>query len=759
MRRFKVILGGACITAIAAGAGVYLALAPGHDAEPAQAEAHAADQHTHESPPDTVTSIDAGHDHATAVEEHAALPETDSHHADTHAGEAADHAATEAAPSTLTVTDSSPLQPSPVNAGPERSPIELAEELMRDGAYSAAKIRLEHVVATAEPAVAMRAKLLWGGCAELSADLAGAKSAYDEVAAGSEELHRAAVLGRARILLRTGDAAGAADLLNHELLELNQVDVVGDVLHLLGQSLAEQLRVAAGRVDPLQDDALFFVAPTLNVEQLIARSRTDESAPPTFVPDTAFEVAPGDSPEQWIVTLRGDRLSVRGLVGQLAERSGHAVQWDDAALPRVEGRTLRVDVAGVDLAVVVDAVLAASGLAVRASGPTWSVVSQTQLTEDEFRQMLRERTRRMLAVAQSQAPDHSWLALTHLRVAQLAAADGQLKAALDLHRQAEAALTDRGVVETLLNEGKLQLRLGERGSAIKTLYRCVDAGEMHPLRPTAYLYLGRIQLETNAPAEAISPLQRALQLTRDTDREPLTRVLLASALILKGDLPGASSILSTNRAAIAASDMRDAAAFLDAYARYKGEQNELQRVRGATHLIDSLVRLDPTKLFGDHWWSLATGSFRAVGLTPEADRLEQAAVQHLAPSSLKEQMTLRLLEDRLNLVAASQLPQVVSSYQSQPRTAADRTVWLAIAETEFRRGLHDAAITHCREFLQQPALTDDDRRMGLRLLGRIHQARGEHKEALQCFVGVLPGTVPAAPHLDSLLQTSAKGGH
>ena len=660
-------------------------------------------------------------------------------------------------------------EPSAALAAPPVSQVgkilQRSDNLILEGAFSAAQSALVAVgTEAAGTAQGDRAAFLIALSIELQGDSAAAATAYLNLAGNAQSLaaRRQAAVSYARVLHRLGRHDVVVEALYREVLRLgsSELDALdSDTVHLLAQAVGDQAFEQSGASDPLDDQTLFGCRPSLTARHLLEQSvglRATEL--PTGALEFQCDQRLGDDPGQVYVTLRGSETPVPEIIRRLGELSGRPIQWDSAAIRRISGRSLTVDVAGLDLATVLDSVLTPFGLAWFATSEGVEITPVMDLDADRSQAERFARLRRAVQWAISRAPDHPWSASAYVLLGRLEAGEGHLELALQMNRQAQKLARGRCLMEACLNEAKLALQVGERDSARASLYRCVDAIDSHPLKYVGYVYLGRIHLEDDDPHPAIALLQRAVLLTQQSPQEPLVATLLASALLLDGNPQGANTVLQNRAAILDSSEQRDAAAFLAAYSRYAAAVQGERRHREAASLIEALTRLEPAQLFGGHWWYLAAEAFRDVGITPEADRVTREVLLAQRRFPLRDRLVMRTLREQLQREPGMQGEAAIAELLKDADGHWGCDVRLAIAETEFRRGLDEQALQHAQQLAKDAAATPAVRRSALRLLGRIHQQRKEYDAALHCFSGVLPGTPLPELDLQTLSQSPASGG-
>lgn len=628
-----------------------------------------------------------------------------------------------------------------------RPTLESAIWLLQRGELAPAQVQLEHIAAGGGAATVARARLLWAACAELRGDLPAARAAYLECAADSSvaALHDLAVLSAARVMLRAAEPEAAVEQLTPLVLQLRLTPRPADLWHLWSQAVAAEVCAGAVPADQLLAHSLCSLTPEMDLPQFVA----DVTAPADRA-GAAYIAAPDEVTPLQFTADETRRVSVSGawpirtLAERLAALAAQPLEWSPVAAASVAGRRMPVEVDAVDADLLMMCVCVSQHLSLRQTAGHLYI--DDERTADVGESAARRRTfaRQALNQALRDAPQHRWAPLTRLQLARLEAADGDLAAAARLHELLLREFTHAGRVEVLLNLGKLRLWCGDPSAAVESLNQCVDAAESHPLQAVACLHLCCAQLQAGAPRPAVAAGQRAVLLARSTPLAAQSRTLLASALLLADDPAGASTILSHGRELLMQSELRDAAAFLDALARYRTQRDPLYRLRDATHLLDALTHLNVQQQFGAHWQRLVDEAYTELGLRCVRDAAETPAPTASRDLTASADIDLRRWQDRLSLVARPQFETVAAELDAAAEAANVPELRLLLAQTAFRRGCREAAEAQCRALLSTSQLSASLRRAALRLLGEIHQSRGEHAAALQCYIGLPAGAVSAA---------------
>lgn len=631
----------------------------------------------------------------------------------------------------------------------------------------------------------MRAQLLLrlALCQEALGDHADALANYRRVIGinVNPPINEAALLGQSRVWKNSGQTDLATSTLFRALLEFPRdgTDTRQSSLpHQLGALLASRFRsaseTAVNRPVSLLDDVLTVPSQLFRPEKLLEEwSKLDFEAgrrgPSSSAPGITVTDRFGSAPDEVLLSLRSDNLTALDLIEGAVTAAGWSVETSPAARRRLQEHTLRPDCTDLPVAIILDALMDQYQLcwtwtpSPRSGSPAASIVVRTHDETDaaELTAARRAAARRTLTFACGFAPDHwgaatSYMELGRLNALETASADAGVapgrvsrEQAIRGYRQAiELFPRSEHVPDAWLNIGKLHLQGGELQEAVQALHRAVDSMTGHPLQPVAYIYLGRIHLELDAPRSAVSPLIRGLALAATTEFEPVAALLLASAYYLLENPRGANTVLVDHRQSFKESAVRDQAAFLAALIRFRAASSPRHRDTEGTILIQALTNLDQSQFFGGHWPYLVGTAYRETGMTEQSLATFAASFRSSYSFPLQDRMRSVLLRE--GVPTPSQLPSN-SGVASESRTIHFE-VDLAEAQQAFRSGDHDETLRLCRRFLTQPDAPVELRREALRMMGRVFQIRGDHRQAVLCFTGVVPEENPSVDESRSVSE-------
>ncbi len=623
--------------------------------------------------------------------------------------------------------------------------LQRADELILEGSYSTALRLLRTLAATVTGDTQQTVRLRIGLCCELVGDLSPAQQQYDLAGQGNlRQVREHALLGKIRCWMASNRNT-VAEALYQSLTASHGPGTsrLGDCWHLLAQSVAADL-FRTGTENDLDETRLFHSRPSTPVLEILqaVRSADDERVPPpTLFSTEQIDVVRrlGERPQELFLTADLSPRPIADCLAALAKSGGWEVGISELASSQLMGHRRALKFVDLDAAFVLDALLSGANLSWSVEGNRLKIVDSSELSPAERDARHRQRAERALRAAIAAAPDHAWVSHAYLAIGRLAALEERYPEALRYHEQALSLFPDAECrIELLINQGKLLLQLGERDAALERFYAAADSATGHPLRPTAFLYIGRLQLENNRPDRAKPELMRALALCQDGPYEDIAACLLASALLMDRNPHGANAVLMKRRTALAAGDCVDQAAFLSALARYRATVSESYRQRMARDVVEAVAHADPGAMFGGHWWVLCVEALDAVGMAHEARRMRNECLTHTAPFPLRDQLLLTAAQEHVQASTGDEILQAMQSLAREDQSRLPDQTRLIAADNAFQEGNTDRALRLCTELVRDTTVPDDIRRNSLRLMGRIFQNRGDFHAAVACFAGTLP---------------------
>ncbi|MGB6043877.1 MAG: hypothetical protein WBF93_12030, partial [Pirellulales bacterium] len=291
--------------------------------------------------------------------------------------------------------------------------------------------------------------------------------------------------------------------------------------------------------------------------------------------------------------------------------------------------------------------------------------------------------------------------------------------------------------EASFNEAKAHLLLGDLNGSRIAFLEVVDALQGHPLEPAAYLYIGRLDLDSGKPRVASTALKRALSLSTQKEIRQVAAVTLASAYLLWEKPHAANGVLMEHHAILDNSPYAATAAFLSALARFNA-LDDLQRneVTGR-NLIVTATHTDAKTFFGMHGFLLLGQAYQSLGYVDHMAKVYTEALELDIHGEPRDRLLVRLAEyeiDRGDRARFDRLIQEVveSGHGPWPRRAQFRIAAAALAD-----GQDEQCLAVCRKLLNDGQPSDEDADI-LELMGRVYERRSDHYNAALCFSGMKP---------------------
>ncbi|TWT43042.1 hypothetical protein KOR42_45720 [Thalassoglobus neptunius] len=582
------------------------------------------------------------------------------------------------------------------------------------------------------PEVALRIAI----CAEELRRDAEACDHYDIVARTSTipNMRLTAVLGKCRISSRRGDRKLASDVLCHEVLNSTPRDhqrVHERLFHQLAQT------ISGTTYDSLYDGPLtadlVLVRPETEItaeDLLFDATELERQEPPSFESPQSVRTTLrlDDEVEGIYVSMRFEDAPVNQILHDLCQEIHLELQLGEGIRETCEKRITTTNVSELPVSILLDALLLPMGFQWEQSGEIVRVWSLPENTETE-NVVQREQARRLLRYCSTVFPHHSSAMVSRLhRVAFDVRAEELSSAKNELDALVLEAPSGRLRDAAWFNLGKWQL-LNEDVEAADSFFRVLDVGTTSEIDAAACCLLGRLLLREDRAREAVVPLRKGLNLTGETIYRSQIRLLLASALLLSGEPVLANEVLVEESPS---NDLERAqSAFLIALTRLQ----QATQIGGHEELAADLLRaysnLNLTEAKEEHWYYLAAIAAKELGFLNESQRLYTEARQTWPETDLRKKFD-RLFDGQGD--DFSRVQQVAHSDPSGGET------FVVVNGDESEEELEEKYQACLRVILQQSG-EQSRRREALRTMGRIEQLRGNHREAVRCFSGVVPKSI------------------
>lgn len=633
-----------------------------------------------------------------------------------------------------------------------RHQLQVADDLLRDGSASRAMELYADLVRDKEnyipyDALAYRFVL----AREVQGDFEKALVLYRDLVRMSEDprIITASVLGQSRVLLRSGRLDAARLLLCRALslpsvVECQDQTLVGEILHVMAQVDAQD--ILRGRSnDLLKDEICAFAEPAWSVDQvldLVQRSKLAATAPvqeKAIVVHRMFENRPQDA----LISVSVKKQSIHAILELFRQALGVEIEWSDRVAASLEPISETLNLTNVSFASVLDLLSISHGLAWSHDQRIFRIQLDEELDTKERRAQRYARAERNLLTALNNFPTHRFAPYGHLALGNLYFLENNLEGAGTEFRQVTQKFpTSKINVEASFNLAKVLLKQQRDAEALAYFYRAVDTGTGHPLRATAYAYIGRMHLESGKVREAVRPLLRGLSAADGELVQPTLAVLLAQAYLFADNAHAANAVLMEYRQLLSRSPQKHLAALLASLARFRALRQAEDADEPGRSLVISVVPAAENPTFGRQAIILIGQAYSAIGMASEMASLFEKELAVDGTGFVADELRSKLAEHYQILGDYEKALEILTELEKSSDVDAVRKAFLRKAKLALVMGHTDACLQACYDLLDQPAVAEAYRRDALRLLGQLYAMHDDHEHAALCFAGMLPNGRP-----------------
>jgi tetratricopeptide (TPR) repeat protein len=656
--------------------------------------------------------------------------------------------------------------------------LQKVDSLIRAGDYPFASELLNAFDEQASGLLQVQIRFRRGLCAELVGDSKSALNHYRSLTDShrSTAIGDAATIASARVMVERDSADSGAMMLMRLLLARERSmrsDLRGDLVHTLANALTPVETDGS-----LLDDTRSLTAKRIQSPEELLRSWEQlDAGKPIPSPMEAFVVRQlTPSPEGVQVSMQDASSPVMQVLGTLTTKLNWTLKISESDRYSLAKRTVVLDCEDLPLDVVLDVLLNPGGFDWSYIEGQLTVSKQSNSIRDD-KDQLAHRLRlaeRFLDLAVGLAADHPAAPVSYSLIGSIASRLGDPERALRL-LQTSASQFPRSPSfgSTIFNLGKASLLQGDREEALKYFYRTVDRVSGLETDSLAYLFIGRILIENDQAAEAVTPLARGLSLAVDTEYEGPAALLLSAAYLMSGNAAGANAVLLKHREAFESSEgcsptvvartrlLSQQAAFLSSLARFWGTTGN-QRIREGRALLTTLTNVRASQFFGGHGAYLVGVAFAAIGLDSERDAVFRESLSATAKFPLQNRMRALMTgesgkSDALQQSANAESKIADTGTSDTALKSARRDSVINEAAAAYQGRDYDNALEICQQCLATTTDDSDDsmqvRKAAYRLMGLVYQIQGRHDQAVRCLAGLPPHVETTQPSSD--LQESA----
>lgn len=594
-------------------------------------------------------------------------------------------------------------------------------------------------------------------CAESLGDTDHAMNEYQWLASRSSNtrIKLAAQLGQARFWSHSNCALPARRVIWNLLLrersnETTPADLRAECVQRLAQLLAHQsmgltkddLTSDSAIVDaPLRwpmREALLWIMSDAGESQTLDGDDVEASESD----DTGVQVTQqlGRKAEETYLTASLPKMPVAVVIELLTDKAHLDVEWSPAARDRVSERTLQVDIQETTLAILLDGMADSMELVWNGSGETIRFQTRSEADAEFVRGFDFAVAERMLRRATTSFPDHELTDEACAALGNIAVRRGQLELAGLQYEQFFRQFPQSDVrVGVYFNAAKAKLRLGDPREAMEYFYHVVDEGVGDRLQVAAFLYLGRLYLEDDQAKRAIRPLTRALAQEPEGPLRATAALALASAYLLLGNPHAANQVLMTHRSALAIEPHYDQAAFLAAMARHQAASTAPQAAKEARSMVGALSHVEGTDFFGAYGFVLLAEAYDRLGLSEPMHSTLVRGLETNGLGELRARMLYALAEYHRGAGDLTACAGDLASLAVDGNGKWNDRAKLKLADVMCVTGDDEQCMSMCHKLLETANESIDVRDV-LRVMGRVFERQGNHREAALCFAGIVPGT-------------------
>jgi tetratricopeptide (TPR) repeat protein len=579
-----------------------------------------------------------------------------------------------------------------------------------------------------------------GVCYEAVGKLDAAAARYQRAIDQSTNavLSASARLGQARVL-STKRQFAAARAIYFELIGSpdRSATLAAEAYHRLASTLMEE--TFPDRDSMASASGLSVPEVRIDVGAMIALLGPAQPAPANDVPDRRQLAVNrvSDDPETMTMSIRVRDVPLSECIEQISALVQCEVRWRPETL-RSTAKQVSVSLSDTSLSLVLDAVLEPQLMSWSFEQGVLTIRTATEQTPDRLHAIRQYQAKRMGRIAATLYPEHDLVVHTLLGLAKIETLANQLDAAVGYYQEIMRRFRkSHELRDAWFNLGKAFLAQGRAKDSRDAFYRAVDHGRGTPIEPVAYLYLGRLDIETLDWENASRQLVRSLSLAQDAEVRALSALLLAAVYLVEQNPQAGNNVLVDHRDLFTADEFRNKAAFLSALAGFRATSDDTEKARRGRILTNSVPQLQGMRHDSLVWSWIIGSAFLELGFPNQTTRVYDEAIKGVRPSGLRHAMALGLANELIDAGDIIRAEEVLRSV-----AAADDEVWsrqaitrLAVLKLKARK--HGDCLTLCYELLQSSTDATEKKEL-LRLMGRAYEEQADHYSAALCFAGLVP---------------------
>lgn len=596
----------------------------------------------------------------------------------------------------------------------------------------------------------------------LSAELAGqfdtARNFYASTVRKSsrrQNVRLLASIGLARIKIQLGETKLADEVLS-ELFLRHEGD--RSLPHEVAMQLKSQLARSAQRQFVEQkknhnDVHLEFTVDQLNLQATIqavhpstevengtenANSESESTPGGTEVPDMGLRLLQRPSHDAELIAMDAftSTLSIRDTLSQLAGLAELKFKLDSHAEFRIRGRSTKLNVSGVSLALILDNVAKPLDLVWHQSGDVieFSDREHSPNTGD-FDFLSASRAQR--SVALEPEPDErrlsALLALGNLNLL----ANHFDQASLFFEQLSQLNPNGEILASLTFNRATMERLLGRHESATRLFYEAIDQTLDFHLQSIAYYMVSNLQLRNDDIEQAIQSSSRSLSLASDHKVRQDAALTLARAYLLNNDPFSANKVLFENFEELKTRAQNRVVEFLGSFSRYLGTNDKTNYAKSRERLVISLATIEDSDLETIFDKVIASRAFYEMGFKERSTQLLKMAINEITVERWQRkiafQLAIQQFDDANNSEAIKQLAQLAVDSSD----AVGQNATLRLAQDDLRHKRYQETLERCR-MLTRTASDLQTIREALKTMGSAYRSLDQHMSAAVCFSGMVP---------------------
>ncbi|QEG23356.1 tetratricopeptide repeat protein [Mariniblastus fucicola] len=593
---------------------------------------------------------------------------------------------------------------------------------------------------------------------ELRGDHENANHFYREAVRRSTNGSTAQILGLtgvARTWQATGHPVEAHEMLSELFLryicseQLNEevkyqiACQLGDVIQ---QKCLEGLK-ARGAMDQLE-----FHWPEPSLDAMVELLQDEGDARPAAAPNNAddpplakFQVLQRPSPDVNLIAVDSHvRLTqIDEILYAFAQQADLDFEASVLARDVITGRSSRLDVSGMPLAMVLDQLLSPLGLIWIQRSETIHIYLESEAVAEsrDFQFAIADRVLRTIELVLSRDIRRDAAILHRGNIAFL---QQDIDTAATRYAELEKLVpNDELAAQLSFNMAIVSVANDQNDEAIRQMFYAVDQSLDQRLQAKSYAWIGRLELQNGRSDKAVYALSRGLALSTNAQVREDALMNLSKAYLLASDPFSANRVLFNHADAVVDKSQRRKAAVFSAYARYLGMAAGDGLRNEAERMVVALASISPEDTVGFVDRLLIGRAFYEVGFKSRSTEFLQLALEAAPNEHWRRRVAFELAT---NQYRAGELSAAAEHYQSLVGSTPDATslyAQLKLADIALSQRDPEKCLTICREIWRQN-ISEPQKAETLSLMGRAYQRLGRHEVAALCFSGLLPHKVVEA---------------